>query len=419
MEHALTSTSRTCSPAAWSWSASCCCTRTGCSALLNASPCMPSCWRSRWPGRRSSRTRRTCTSPRDRPAVQGDRHPGRAAPHHRSASASTARSRPWSGSARPCWPAWAWWRSRSWSCCRSPADADPLAREDLAFALSVVLLGLLMMVTRRNAVSQVIGFMSLENGLILAATGAKGMPLVVEISVAFSILIAFIVIGIFLFRIRERFDTVDVQALETSAASARERARLVRARRGARHPCGRRRDPGAAAGLSPDRAPQRRRFAADLPHGAHAVRARARSRAATCWSTTSTSCSSRSTPSSRFTTSCVQRELHRPRARDRPPHAGLPALLPRHVSDPDVRHEPRAGGEQHRADVGGDRDRDADHRADGRHLPHATRRSRPPGNTSSSAASASRWRCSARSSSTWRRARWSAKAWTRWRGACW
>jgi len=92
--------------------------------------------------------------------------------------------------------------------------ADPLAREDLAFALSVVLLGLLMMVTRRNAVSQVVGFMSLENGLVLAATGAKGMPLVVEFSVAFSILIALIVIGIFLFRIRERFDTVDVQALD-------------------------------------------------------------------------------------------------------------------------------------------------------------------------------------------------------------
>ena len=94
------------------------------------------------------------------------------------------------------------------------AAADPLAREDIAFALSVVLLGLLMMVTRRNAVSQVIGFMSLENGLILAATGAKGMPLVVEISVAFSVLIAFIVIGIFLFRIRERFDTVDVHELD-------------------------------------------------------------------------------------------------------------------------------------------------------------------------------------------------------------
>ncbi|WP_119391083.1 hydrogenase-4 component E [Taklimakanibacter lacteus] len=99
---------------------------------------------------------------------------------------------------------------------RATAAADPLAREDLAFALSVVLLGLLMMVTRRNAVSQIIGFMSLENGLILAATGAKGMPLVVEISVAFSVLVALIVIGVFLFRIRERFDSVDVHALDES-----------------------------------------------------------------------------------------------------------------------------------------------------------------------------------------------------------
>ena len=110
---------------------------------------------------------------------------------------------------------------------RVTADADPLAREDLAFALSVMLLGLLMMVTRSNAVSQVVGFMSLENGLILAATGAKGMPLVVEISVAFSVLIAFIVIGIFLFRIRERFDTVDVQALDASGADADERLRSM------------------------------------------------------------------------------------------------------------------------------------------------------------------------------------------------
>jgi hydrogenase-4 component E len=94
------------------------------------------------------------------------------------------------------------------------AMTEPVVREDIALALSVVLIGLLMMVTRRNAVSQVVGFMSLENGINLAATGAQGMPLVVEISVAFSVLIAFIVIGIFLFRIRERFDTVDVGALD-------------------------------------------------------------------------------------------------------------------------------------------------------------------------------------------------------------
>ncbi|WP_298223043.1 hydrogenase-4 component E [Acidocella sp.] len=94
------------------------------------------------------------------------------------------------------------------------AHAEALAREDVALALSVILLGMLMMVTRRNAVSQIAGFMSLENGLILAATGAQGMPLVVEISVAFSVLIAFIVIGVFLFRIRERFDTVDSTVLD-------------------------------------------------------------------------------------------------------------------------------------------------------------------------------------------------------------
>ncbi|CDH45816.1 MAG: hydrogenase-4 component E [Candidatus Competibacteraceae bacterium] len=92
---------------------------------------------------------------------------------------------------------------------------DALAREDLAFALAVLLLGLLLMVTRQNAVSLVVGFMSLENGLVLAAAGARGMPLAVEISIAFSVLIALIVIGIFLFRIRERFDSVDMRAMDT------------------------------------------------------------------------------------------------------------------------------------------------------------------------------------------------------------
>ncbi len=94
------------------------------------------------------------------------------------------------------------------------AHADPLTREYIALALSVVLLGLLMMVTRRNAVSQVAAFLSMENGIDLAAAAAQGMPLVVEISIAFSVLIAFLVIGVFLFRIRERFDTVDVRALD-------------------------------------------------------------------------------------------------------------------------------------------------------------------------------------------------------------
>lgn len=95
------------------------------------------------------------------------------------------------------------------------AKAAALTRESLALAMSVVLLGMLMMITRRNAVTQVVGFMALENGLILAAVSAKGMPLVVEISVAFSVLVAMTVFGIFFFRIRERFDTLDLGYLET------------------------------------------------------------------------------------------------------------------------------------------------------------------------------------------------------------
>lgn len=95
------------------------------------------------------------------------------------------------------------------------AKAAALTRESLALAMSVVLLGMLMMITRRNAVTQVVGFMALENGLILAAVSAKGMPLVVEISVAFSVLVAMALFGIFFFRIRERFDSLDLNYLET------------------------------------------------------------------------------------------------------------------------------------------------------------------------------------------------------------
>ncbi|MBV8398237.1 MAG: hydrogenase-4 component E [Acetobacteraceae bacterium] len=92
--------------------------------------------------------------------------------------------------------------------------AGALTREDLALALSVVLLGLLTMITRRNALTQVVGFMSLENGLILAAVGVAGMPLLVELSIAFLVMVAFIVFGVFFFRIRERFESLDLHHLD-------------------------------------------------------------------------------------------------------------------------------------------------------------------------------------------------------------
>ena len=89
-----------------------------------------------------------------------------------------------------------------------------LTREDLALALSVVLLGLLMMVTRRTAPAQVIGFLSLENGLILAAVGAAEMPMLVEMSVAVLVLLAFLVLGALVRQMRQHFDSVETHHLD-------------------------------------------------------------------------------------------------------------------------------------------------------------------------------------------------------------
>jgi hydrogenase-4 component E len=98
----------------------------------------------------------------------------------------------------------------------SPAanNLGDLAQEDMAFALAVVLLGLLLMTTRRSAVTQIVGFMSMENGLVLAATGAKGTPLLVELLVGLSVLATVAVAGILALRIRERFDSLDVTVLD-------------------------------------------------------------------------------------------------------------------------------------------------------------------------------------------------------------
>jgi len=94
------------------------------------------------------------------------------------------------------------------------AGVRAIAREDLALALSVVLLGMLMMITRRNAILQVVGLMTMENGLVLAAVGVAGMPLVVELSTAALVMMLLVVGGVFVFQIRERFDTIDIGFLE-------------------------------------------------------------------------------------------------------------------------------------------------------------------------------------------------------------
>jgi hydrogenase-4 component E len=87
-------------------------------------------------------------------------------------------------------------------------------RNIIAVSLALVLIGLLMMVFRHQAVAQVLGFMSMENGLFLAAVSATaGMPLVVELGVAFDLLVAMVLFGVFFFQIRESIDSLDVDRL--------------------------------------------------------------------------------------------------------------------------------------------------------------------------------------------------------------
>ncbi len=90
-----------------------------------------------------------------------------------------------------------------------------VTRSTLAVALATVMLGLLMMITRKKAITQIIGFLALENGLFFAATSATyGMPLVVELGVALDILIAAFIFGIFFFQIRTTFDSLDLKEME-------------------------------------------------------------------------------------------------------------------------------------------------------------------------------------------------------------
>ncbi len=91
-------------------------------------------------------------------------------------------------------------------------------RNIISLSLAVVLLGLLIMVTRRQAVTQVIGFMSMENGLFLAAVAAThGMPLVVELGVAFDVLVAAVLFGVFFLHISESIDSLDTDRLNRLA----------------------------------------------------------------------------------------------------------------------------------------------------------------------------------------------------------
>lgn len=93
--------------------------------------------------------------------------------------------------------------------------SESITRGLIGIALASVLLSMLMMLTRRKAIPQVVGFLAMENGLFFAATSAThGMPMVVELGIALDVLVATFIFGIFFFQIRETFDSLDISNME-------------------------------------------------------------------------------------------------------------------------------------------------------------------------------------------------------------
>ncbi|MEO7326261.1 MAG: formate hydrogenlyase [Dokdonella sp.] len=93
--------------------------------------------------------------------------------------------------------------------------ATTVTRQTLGVAMAVILLAFLMMIARHKAVTQVIGFLAMENGLFFAANSTTyGMPMVIELGIALDLLVGVFIFGIFFFQIREQFDSLDLHKLE-------------------------------------------------------------------------------------------------------------------------------------------------------------------------------------------------------------
>jgi len=96
------------------------------------------------------------------------------------------------------------------------ALASTATRNSIGIAVAVILIAFLTMITRRKAMSQVVGFLSMENGLFFGAMSATyGMPMIVELGVALDVLVAMLVLGVFFFQIREQFDSLDLKHFES------------------------------------------------------------------------------------------------------------------------------------------------------------------------------------------------------------
>ena len=92
--------------------------------------------------------------------------------------------------------------------------ADGAAHHVIGVSLSMLLMGLFLMVTRRKAVTQILALLTVENAVFLVAVGATtGMPLIVELGISFDVVMAVLVLGVLVHRIVDRFESMDVSRL--------------------------------------------------------------------------------------------------------------------------------------------------------------------------------------------------------------
>lgn len=93
--------------------------------------------------------------------------------------------------------------------------SDLPTRGGIPLALAIVFVGLFIIVSRKSALSQIVGFLVMENGIaLLAVLATFGVPLIVELGVFLDVLLGFLVMQVFVYRIRETFSTIDIDQLQ-------------------------------------------------------------------------------------------------------------------------------------------------------------------------------------------------------------
>ena len=84
----------------------------------------------------------------------------------------------------------------------------------IGVALSMLLIGLFLMATRKKAITQILALLTVENAVFLVAVGVTpGMPLVVELGISFDVILAVLILGVLVHRIVGRFESMDVSRL--------------------------------------------------------------------------------------------------------------------------------------------------------------------------------------------------------------